>query len=111
MLGFFVVLDNCHVSMVHWIWIVVWLVTTQVSRSLALLIFDEIESHLPIGRRPSWRLWHIGRLPLAEVKLHAKMFPTRRALRLWWVLTTIGSYVLAVVGIAALIITSPSTHN
>ena len=97
--------------MLQWTWIVVWLVTTLVAGFLTHLMVDEIESHLPIDRRPSWKLWHIRRLPLAEVKLHAKMFPARRALRLWWALTTIGSYVLAVAGFAALIIAARSTHN
>ena len=60
--------------------------------------------HKTEDRRPSWRLLQIRRLPLREVRLHAKMFPDRRTLRRWWALTTITSDILFLAGVASMIV-------
>ena len=86
------------------IWVPLWLATACTSGFLAYSITDEIERDLPIDRRPSWRLLQIRRLPLREVRLHAKMFPDRRTLRRWWALTTITSDILFLAGVASMIV-------
>jgi hypothetical protein len=97
-------LDNHHVSMVSVIWFVLWLAFAFASGLLAHLITDELERHLPIDRRPSWSLLQVRRLPLREVRLHAKMFPDRRGLRRWWTLTTIASGILFLGGATVIVI-------
>jgi hypothetical protein len=65
------------------LWLLVFIGSGVTAMMTMLQIADEIECNLPIDARPSWRTWQVRRFPLAELRLHRKMYPASR-LRTWW---------------------------
>jgi hypothetical protein len=57
------------------IWILLFAATNITMVLLSIRIMDDLESELPIGERPSWRLWQLRRFPLDEIRRHRRMYP------------------------------------
>ena len=66
---------------------VVWMLSMAAAGISMLLlrtrIVDDLETHLPLDERPSWRAWQLRRFPLYEIRRHRQMYPNS-SLRRWY---------------------------
>ena len=84
-------------------WWVLFLPVTLTQWLLGYSILDEIEQGLPLADRQSWRAVRRRQyVALEELHLHAKMFPSRRKIRAYWILAVTIFYALLLGGLIAL---------
>jgi len=86
------------------LWGLALLTCALTSGLIAHQIADDTESEMPISERPSWKSLRMKRAPFREVRLHSRMFPQRRGIRIWWLVSYSLTVILFLSGLFATIV-------